>query len=218
MTDNDSSPVERSEVTIKELPAPVCEPAPLGLIGLAVAALVLGAHDMGWITSGDKSLMIPWTLSMGATAQLIAGIMDFKRNNIFGATAFTTYSLLWYAVSLTLVIAIFTDADPNLDHYAYGLLGFLIFSLILTAASTMTNHTLFGILVFIDLAILALVIHILWDVSEKPVGFFLFVVSALSFYGAAGALLNTMAGKPVLPLGSPLWSPTEGWNIPSLKK
>lgn len=195
-------------VTIKDLPMTVCEPAPLGLIGLAVAALVLGVHDMGWLDGAlDKSLMIPWTLCLGATAQLIAGYMDFKRRNIFGATAFTTYSLLWYAVTITLVITVFTGADFNLEHYAVGLIGFFIFSLILTVATLMLNKVLFGILIFIDLAILTLVLHILNGTDAAFVGVPLLVVSALSFYGAAGGLLNTMAGKPILPMGKPFWTP-----------
>ena len=197
-----------SEVTVKELPMSVCEPAPLGLIGLAVAALVLGVHDMGWLNANlDKSMMIPWTLCLGATAQLIAGIMDFKRKNIFGATAFTTYSLLWFSVTITLVISTFTDANFNLEHYAVGLIGFLIFSLILTVATLLLNKTLFGILVFIDLAILALVLHILIDTDAILVGVPLLVVSALSFYGAAGGLLNTMTRKALLPMGKALWTP-----------
>jgi len=193
---------EKTEVAVSEMPASVAEPAPLGLIGLAVAALVLASTDMGWTDGANKSLMIPWTIFLGATAQLIAGIMDFKRNNIFGATAFTTYSLLWYSVSLTLIITIFTGVGFDLDHYAYGLIGFLVFSFILTFASLWTNKTLLGILIFIDLAILALVMHIMQGTSAEAVGVFLLAVSALSFYGAAGVLVNTMTGEAILPLGS----------------
>ncbi len=185
----------------------VAEPAPLGLIGLAVAALVLGVHDLGVIENGDKSLMIPWTLCLGATAQLIAGYMDFKRNNIFGATAFTAYAMLWYAVTITLYIATFTGADIAMEHYALGLLGFLMFSLILTAASTLLNKALFGILIGINVAIVALVLHTLFDTDAMFVGIPLLFVSALSFYTAAAGLLNTMAGKPLLPMGKPLWVP-----------
>lgn len=200
---------ELPEAVISKLPDTVCEPAPLGLIGLAIAALVLGVHDMGWLDGAlDKSLMIPWTLCLGATAQLIAGLMDFKRKNIFGATAFTTYSLLWYAVTITLFITTWKQgAAPNLEHYALGLIGFLIFSLILTVASTMTNKVLLAILAFIDLAILALVLHILIDTDAILVGVPLLAVSALSFYGAAAGLLNTMAGKVVLPMGKAVWTP-----------
>lgn len=203
-------PKNNSEITIKDLPMSVCEPAPLGLIGLAIAALVLGVQDMGWLDASlGKSMMIPWTLCLGATAQLIAGIMDFKRKNIFGATAFTTYSLLWYSVSITLFISIFTNVSYNLEHYAIGLIGFLIFSLILTVATLLLNKTLFGILVFIDLAIIALVLHILIDTEAILVGIPLLAVSALSFYGAAGGLLNTMTGKTLLPMGKALWKPKQ---------
>jgi succinate-acetate transporter protein len=192
----DNSPVH--------LPA---EPAPLGLIGLAVAALVLGATDLGWASAADKSLMIPWTVFLGATAQLIAGIIDFRRANLFGATAFTTYALLWYAVSLTLVITIFSEAAFDLDHYAYGLIGFLVFSLILTAASAMTNTVLFVVLLGIDAAIFFLVGQLLGGWPSEPVGVSLLAVSASSFYGAAAVLLNRMAGRTILPVGPALWKP-----------
>jgi succinate-acetate transporter protein len=192
------------EVTITNM---LAEPAPLGLIGLAVAALVLGFTDLGWASQSEKSLMIPWTIFLGATAQLVAGLVDFKRNNIFGATAFTTYAMLWYCVSLTLIVTIFFDVDHDIGHYAHGLTGFLLFSLILTAASAMTNKVLLAILTFIDLAILALIGNILWDWAPEPVGVFLLVVSALSFYGAAAVLINNMAGKVVLHMGDPLWEP-----------
>ena len=197
------SPTVR-EVTITNM---LAEPAPLGLIGLAIAALVLGFTDLGWASQDHKSLMIPWTVFLGATAQLIAGLVDFKRNNIFGGTAFTTYSLLWYSVSLTLIITIFTDVEFDITHYAHGLTGFLFFSLILTAASTMTNKVLLIILSFIDLAIIALVGHILWDWAAEPVGVLLVIVSALSFYGAGAVLINNMAGKVILHMGEPVWKP-----------
>ena len=183
------------------------EPAPLGLIGLAVAALVLGLTDLGWASAADKSLMIPWTLFLGATAQLIAGIIDFRRANIFGGTAFTAYSLLWYAVSLTLFITVFTDAAFDLTHYAHGLIGFLVFSLILTVAATMTNTVLFVVLIGIDFAIFFLVGQLLGGWPTEPVGVSLLAVSASSFYGAGAVLINRMAGKTVVPVGPALWKP-----------
>lgn len=197
-----------TEAQPKDVKITVAEPAVLGLIGLAVAALVLGGQDLGLTGDGGKSLMIPWTIFLGATAQLIAGILDYKRNNIFGATAFTTYSLLWYAVSLTLIITIYTpEVGFDIKHYAWGLLGFMGFSLILTIASLMTNKVFIGILIAIDLAILALVLHILAGTPAFLVGIFLLAVSFQSFYGALAILVNNMAGKVVFPMGRPVWEP-----------
>ncbi len=197
----------KSETTVKAFPMFTAEPAALGLIGLAVAALVLASTDLGLTSSSSKSLMIPWVLFFGATAQLIAGAMEFKRKNIFGATVFTTYSMTMYSISLTLFITIFTDAGFDITHYAYGLIAILVFSIIATAASLMTNKILFAILTFVDLAVIALIAHYLYDVSAVPAGIFLLLTSVFSFYAAAAILLNTMAGKTILPLGSAIWKP-----------
>ena len=202
---------DQTDVNVISMPAFSCEPAPLGLIGLAVAALVLASADLG-LAGTNKALVIPWAIFLGATAQLIAGVMDFRRGNIFGATAFTTYSLLWYSVGVTLFLIYFRDQNILIDirHYAWGLVGFLIFSLILTIASLMTNKVLFGILAFIDLAVGTLAMHyLLAGVSEFPVGVFLIGVSVMSFYGAAAILLNTMAGRTILPMGKPFWAPSK---------
>ncbi|MCI0501875.1 MAG: GPR1/FUN34/YaaH family transporter, partial [Epsilonproteobacteria bacterium] len=132
-----------SDINIKSTPVTIAEPAAFGLFGLAVAAFVLGATDLG-LTSGSKSLMIPWVLMFGATAQLVASVMDFKRKNIFGATVFGIYAMAMYSIALTLLITIFGgEKSVVIAHYTYGLMAILIFSLIATVASLMTNKVLF---------------------------------------------------------------------------
>ncbi len=181
------------------------EPAALGLIGLAIATLVLGAADLGLTSNVSKSLMIPWILFFGATAQLIAGLVEFKRNNIFGATVFTTYSMTMYTIAITIAITIFTDVTFDINHYVYGLIGVLLFSLMATTASLIINKALFGILIAVDLAVILLILHYLFGFSSMLAGIFLLLTSALSFYASTAILLNTMIGKNILPLGTPLW-------------
>jgi len=195
-----------SEIIVRSLPTKAAEPAALGLFGLAVATLVLGAADLGLTSSAYKSLMIPWVLFFGATAQLIAGFMDFKRNNIFGATVFSVYAMTMYSIALTLFIVIFTGVDVNISHYGFGLIAILIFSIIATVASLMTNKLLFAILIAVDLAVISLIPHYLYGYPPTAAGIFLMLTSALSFYSAAAVLLNGMAGKTVLPMGKPILS------------
>ncbi|MCI0500844.1 MAG: acetate uptake transporter [Epsilonproteobacteria bacterium] len=196
-----------SDVNVKSMPFTIAEPAALGLFGLAVAAFVLGAADLG-LTSSLKSLMIPWVLMFGATAQLIASFMDFKRKNIFGATVFGIYAMTMYTIAITLIIVTFFGDTAQTVHYAFGLIAILIFSIIATVASLMTNKVLFAILIAVDLAVISLIPHyLLNDVSPLSAGVFLMITSALSFYAAAGVLINTMAGKTVIPLGKPIWKP-----------
>jgi len=199
--------IVKSETTVTKLPMHAADPAPLGLIGLAVATLVLASTDLGLVSSAAKSLMIPWVLFFGATAQLIAGTIEFKRNNIFGATVFTTYSMTMYAIALTLFITIFTGVEFDIAHYGFGLIAILVFSLIATTASLMTNKMLFIILIFVDLAVIALIPHYLFGITAFPAGVFLLGTSVSSFYTAMAILLNNMAGKTILPLGKSIWSP-----------
>jgi hypothetical protein len=196
-----------TEITVKAMP--VAEPATLGLIGLAIAALVLASTDLKIASSITRSLMIPWVLFFGATAQLIAGLMEFKRNNTFGATVFSVYAMTMYSIALTLIVIHFTTVQIDITHYAYGLVGILVFSLIVTAASVMINKTFFTILIMVDLAVASLIPHYLLGISSLPAGVFLLLTSVFSFYGAAAILLNTLAGKRILPLGKALWTPTK---------
>ena len=78
------------------------DPSALGLFGLAIITLVASSQKLG-LTSG-VSLVLPWAIFLGATAQLMASINDFKHNNTFGATAFGAYAFFWYAVGFTWLI------------------------------------------------------------------------------------------------------------------
>ncbi len=203
MTDENRS----RDIFIKELPELSTEPAALGLFGLAVAALLLAVTDLGLASASDNALMIPWILFFGATAQFIAGIMEFKRNNIFGATVFTFFSMAMYCIALTGYINTFTDVAVDTNHYVAGLVAVLVFLFIVTVASMMTNKVLFTIVVAVDIALPLLIAHYLWDLSAVYAGIFLLLTSALSFYAAAAVLLNSMAQKMILPLGDPFWQP-----------
>lgn len=188
----------------------VAEPAALGLFGLGIAALVLASADLKLASGVEKSLMIPWILLFGATAQLIAGIMEFKRNNVFGATVFSVYAMAMFSIALTLFINNSSVVNKgDITYYAYGLIGILVFSLIATMASLMTNKVFFGILIAVDFAVALLIPHYLYGISAQPAGVFLLLTSVLSFYGATAILLNTMAGKSILPLGKAIFAPNK---------
>jgi uncharacterized protein len=72
-------------------------PAPLGLLGFGMTTVLLNLHNAGFYPM--DSMILSMGLFYGGCAQIIAGIMDWKKNNTFGTTAFTSYGLFW----LTLV-------------------------------------------------------------------------------------------------------------------
>ncbi len=198
---------DKTDATTKPKDTLPAEPAALGLTGLGVAALVIGSGYLGLTSGVDKVLMVPWILFFGACAQLIAGVTDFKRNNIFGATVFSVYAFAMFSIALTLFFIIFGGVNFDIAHYGFGLIAILAFSLIATFASLMAHKILFIILIVVDIAVIGLIFHYLSGAPTFVGGLFLIFTSILSFYAVAAILMNTMAGKTILPLGEPIWKP-----------
>ena len=129
------------------------DPSALGLFGLAMITLVASSQKLG-LTSG-VSLVLPWAIFLGATAQLFACINDFKHNNTFGATAFGGFAFFWYAVGFTWLIqnGVFGPqlaAAADVKQLGFAFLGYLIFSLFMTIGAMETHKVLFIIFVLID--------------------------------------------------------------------
>ena len=82
------------EVVVKDTTA---NPAPLGLMGFGMTTVLLNLHNAGMIPLG--SMILAMGIFYGGIAQIIAGIMEWKKGNTFGTTAFTSYGSFW----LTLV-------------------------------------------------------------------------------------------------------------------
>ena len=72
-------------------------PAPLGLLGFGMTTVLLNIHNAGYYEL--NTMILAMGIFYGGLAQIIAGIMEWKKNNTFGTTAFTSYGLFW----LTLV-------------------------------------------------------------------------------------------------------------------
>jgi succinate-acetate transporter protein len=140
------------------------DPSPLALFGLAMVTLVASTQKMG-ITEG-LSLVIPWAIFLGGLAQMLGCIGDFKRNNIFGATAFGAYALFWWSVAASWMIKMGVFGEElakavDTKQLGYAFVGYLIFSLFMTIGSMKNNKILFIIFVFIDLLFIGLSLSIL---------------------------------------------------------
>ena len=187
----------------------VANPSPLGLLGLAMVTLVACTQKLG-ITEGT-AYIIPWAIFLGATAQFVAGIFDFKHNNTFGATAFCGYGFFWFGVAMTWMIGngmfgMRPDAVIDIHQLGFAFLGYFIFTMYMTIGAMGANKVLFIIFFLIDLLFLGLFMstlgwggeawHVLAAYAELGIAIF-------SFYGSAATVLNTHYGYTVLPIGAP---------------
>lgn len=183
------------------------DPSALGLLGLAMVTLVASSQKLG-LTTG-VSFVLPWAIFLGAFAQLFASILDFKKNNTFGGTAFGGYAFFWLSVGMSWMIklGVFGKsmvADIDSKQLAFAFLGYLIFTFYMTIGATQTNKVLFLIFVFIDFLFLGLSLstfgimehqmHTLAAISEL-------IISILSFYLSAADIINHQFNKNILPIG-----------------
>ena len=76
-------------------------PAPLGLMGFGMTTVLLNIHNAGFFPI--SSMILAMGFAYGGLAQVIAGIMEFRKGNTFGVTAFTSYGLFWITLVLLIV-------------------------------------------------------------------------------------------------------------------
>jgi uncharacterized protein len=71
------------------------DPAPLGLAAFALTTFVLSVFNAGLVSDKGTPVVLGLALAYGGIAQLLAGMWEFRNNNTFGATAFTSYGAFW---------------------------------------------------------------------------------------------------------------------------
>jgi succinate-acetate transporter protein len=72
-------------------------PAPLGLAGFGLTTLVLSFVNANIVGGGPASfpIVLGMAIAFGGSAQLLAGMWEFRTGNTFGAVAFTSYGAFW---------------------------------------------------------------------------------------------------------------------------
>lgn len=188
----------------------VADPSALGLFGLAMVTLVASTQKLG-VTEG-LSFVIPWAIFLGAFAQLMASVLDFKKENLFGGTVFGAYAFFWMAVAASWMIKLGVFGQilaDNVDTHqlGYAFIGYLIFSLGMTVGATQTNKLLLIIFVWIDLLFIGLGLSTLGIAAEpmhQLAAYSELAVALFSFYGSIAIVVNHQFKRVILPLGKPL--------------
>jgi succinate-acetate transporter protein len=174
----------------------LADPGALGVFGLAMATLVASSEKLG-LTHGTAGLL-PWVIFLGGFAQILASSIEFKRENLFAATAFGAFGLFWFAIGMTWYFGY------DIKQLGFAVLGYLLFSVYMTYAAASINKAFLAIFIFIDLLLAALLFQIFMGTPAVLSGLMELGVAASGFYTSAALGLKSMAGFEVLPLGDPV--------------
>jgi succinate-acetate transporter protein len=94
-------PMGSMAYSITTVPEPTGNPAPLGLMGFGMTTVLLNLHNAGAFEL--NAMILAMGICYGGLAQIIAGIMEWKKNNTFAATAFISYGFFWLSL-VTLIV------------------------------------------------------------------------------------------------------------------
>jgi succinate-acetate transporter protein len=178
-------------------------PAPLGLMGFGMTTVLLNLHNAGLFGLG--AMILAMGIFYGGIAQIIAGIMEWKKGNTFGTTAFTSYGLFWLSlVGLIVIPEMKLGKTPETSAMVAYLFFWGVFTAVMFIGTLKLNRALQ--FVFASLAILFFLLA-LGDLTGNQVikrvaGYEGIVCGLSAIYTALAQVLNDVYGKTVAPLGA----------------
>ena len=191
--------MEQSSITIRDNSA---NPAPLGLFGFGMTTVLLNLHNAGIYEM--NSMILAMGIFYGGIAQIIAGILESKKNNTFGMTAFISYGFFWLSLVALIVMPKmgWIAAASNSAMIAY-LVIWGIFTLLLFIGTFRISRALqvvFGTLVILFFLLAAG--DATGNSSLKTItGYEGILCGASAIYTGIAGLLNEVYDKTVLPVG-----------------
>lgn len=178
----------------------LANPAPLGLFGFGMTTILLNFHNAGFY--GLSPSIMTMGIFFGGIAQIIAGILEYKRGNTFGMVAFVSYGSFWLTlVGIWLAPKLgMPAADPISMGFYLGMWGLFTFGLYIgTRGGARIGRLIFGSLALL-FALLALAnftgshfLHTLAGYEGIVCGFF-------AFYEALALTVNEKRGTIIFPV------------------
>ncbi|RYE26751.1 MAG: hypothetical protein EOP42_20295 [Sphingobacteriaceae bacterium] len=191
---------EINELVIRDSSA---NPGPLGLFGFGMTTVLLNLHNAGFFEL--NSMILAMGIFYGGTAQVIAGILESKKNNSFGMTAFISYGFFWLTlVGLIVMPKLGWMVAASETAMASYLTMWGVFTGLLFIGTLRINRALQ--FVFATLTLLFLLLAAGDATGNKSItqfaGYEGLICGFAAIYTGAATLLNEVYGRNFWPVGS----------------
>jgi succinate-acetate transporter protein len=174
-------------------------PGALGLAGFGLNTILLQIHNIGWI---DSTMPLVFGFFWGGVAQVIAGIIDGRRGDIFGLTAFVSYGVFWLGLSFSFLLqwlGLVVLDGPGVA-WLFILWGIFTGYMMIGALKISVVH----LLIFSTLVVLffLLAAHFFGAIPAVIPGIEGLICGGAAVYGSAAVIINAKHGRQVLPMGA----------------
>lgn len=190
--------MEAQSISIQDTTA---NPAPLGLLGFGMTTVLLNLHNAGLFEL--NAMILGMGIFYGGIAQIIAGLLETKKKNTFGATAFISYGCFWLSlVGLIVMSKIGWGNAASADAMCWYLTMWGIFTLCMFIGTLKLSRSLQ--VVFGTLTVLFFLLAIGESTGNESIthvaGWEGIVCGLSAFYTAIAQILNEVYQKTVLPV------------------
>ncbi|VGO16926.1 Succinate-acetate/proton symporter SatP [Pontiella desulfatans] len=185
---------------------PLANPAPLGLMGFGMTTVLLNIHNAGFFPDVG-SMILGMGIFFGGIAQMIAGILEYKKGNTFGMTAFTSYGAFWLTlVAMMVMPKLGLATAPPAGFVGCYLFMWGLFTALMFVGTLKANKALQFIFASLTVLFFLLALeHWLPEHTAHTVGivagFEGIVCGASAIYLAMAEIINEAHGTVVLPIG-----------------
>ncbi|HEX6923591.1 MAG TPA: acetate uptake transporter, partial [Bacillales bacterium] len=132
----------------------------------------------------------------GGTAQLLAGMWEFRTGNTFGSTAFTSYGAFWISFYLLLTFGA-SAAGIGAYLFMWGLFTFYMW-----IGTFYLNRALFWVFLTLWVTFILLALGEWGMAAIGLIGGWLGIICGLiALYTSAAEVINATAGRELLPVG-----------------
>lgn len=176
--------------------------APLGFTGLGLAAVLLSLSYIG--VYPVESMIVSMAIFLGGFAQVFAGIMSWKKGDIFAGTAFSAFGLFWFSLAGLLVMPAmgWAEASSGIAMAAYLFIwGVYTFVMLIITMKIGVRALQF---VFVTLWILFMLLAVVNATGNAGLlvvaGYVGLIMGLGSLYTALAMVMNEVHGKTVAPL------------------
>lgn len=180
----------------------IADPAPLGLGAFALTTFLLSLVNAGVLPKDTEPVMLGVALAFGGIAQLLAGMWEFRKGNVFGATVFTSYGAFW--LSFWAYLTFYAEGIPTEHHgvaAGWYLISWAIFTALMLVAALRTTAVLALLFAVVTTVFTLLAFGALTATAALTTigGILGIVAAALAWYLCAAGVLASTFGRPVLP-------------------
>src|SRR3954447_23336598 len=200
---NDVVAGESARQAIRQPAEAIADPAPLGLAAFALTTFVLSFFNADLVNKGGEPVVLGLALAYGGIAQLLAGMWEFKNNNTFGATAFSSFGAFW--ISLFVFDQFLAGSVPaaNLgDAVGLYLIGWGVFTAYMWIASLRVSVAVSIVFLLLAPTFIALGIGNAADnTTIIQIGGWLGIATAIAaWYASFASVTNRTFGRVILPV------------------